>query len=111
MLYKPVGLSCGHKFCATCLMKATAPGRYLGHVEPVLSRMNHKCKCPQCRQTGVFKNASVLTVLGEGLKAKYPKYYNERAKEERIENKKSKDAVIKHLESRGLVYPSFFAQL
>ncbi|GMH42310.1 hypothetical protein BSKO_10229 [Bryopsis sp. KO-2023] len=108
-LYKPVGLACGHKFCAPCVMKATSSGRILTNPNATLSSISHKARCPQCRQSGVFKNASVLTVLEEGLRAKFPKYWSERQREERQECRRAKEAVIRHLESRGFVYPSVFA--
>lgn len=108
-LYKPVGLACGHKFCGPCVLKATAAGRLLTHPNASLASVSHKARCPQCRQAGVFKNASALTVLGEGLRAKYPKYYSERQHEERQEARQAKEAVIRHLEARGFVYPSVFA--
>lgn len=109
-LYKPVGLACGHKFCAPCVLKAVSPGSVVksGYEHMALTSVSHRGKCPQCRQQGVFKRASMLTVLGRNLQAKFPKYWRERETEEKEDRRKSKEAIIRHLEARGLASPSIF---
>lgn len=110
VLYKPVGLACGHKFCAPCVLRAAQPRCAIkpGQEDAALAAVPHRAKCPQCRQRCVFKTASMLTVLSSNLEAKFPQYWKEREKEEREERRKSKQAIMRQLEARGLAYPNVF---
>lgn len=109
ILYKPIGLACGHKFCQNCLFKAVIPGIAFGNVQGLLNVVPVKARCPQCRQMGVFENAGCLPALAAYLKQKFPEYWRERREEERKEDSQARALILKQLEAKygglGISYP------
>lgn len=109
VLYRPIGLACGHKFCTPCISRAVAPGSVWkpGHENSALATVSHRAKCPQCRQQCVFRNASYLTVLSNNLKQRFPKYWKDRQIEDKESGSRSKEIIIQLLEAQGMTYPNF----
>lgn len=109
VLYKPVGLACGHKFCHNCLFKAVIPGLALTSAGGLLDVVPPFSRCPQCRQMGVFGNAASLPALADFLKEQFPEYWRERGEEEREEDRNARALIIKKLEAKyramGISYP------
>ncbi|CAD7697575.1 unnamed protein product [Ostreobium quekettii] len=109
LLYKPVGLGCGHKFCQTCLFKAVIPGVAFGSLAGLLNIVPSWAQCPQCRQTGVFEGAAYLHALAGYLRRKFPQYWRERRQEEKREDRNARALILKQLEAKygglGISYP------
>ena len=59
-MYQPLGLECGHKFCADCAFSSVGKGNALGTVRAILDHVDHSAACPECRTRGVFVNAMEL---------------------------------------------------
>lgn len=109
VLYRPIGLACGHKFCHNCLFKAVIPGLALSSGSDLLDIVPPFSRCPQCRQMGVFGNATSLPALASYLQKQYPEYWRERGEEEREEDRNARAQILKQLEAKyramGLSYP------
>ena len=60
VLYQPVGLACGHRFCKLCALEAAGKGMWLGKLKNILKEVDAQAQCPQCRQPGVYKKAIIL---------------------------------------------------
>mmetsp|Transcript_7249 Transcript_7249/g.14307 ORF Transcript_7249/g.14307 Transcript_7249/m.14307 type:complete len:115 (-) Transcript_7249:143-487(-) len=81
--FKPISLTCGHKFCKPCmegLVSSSSPGLSPGQVWSVLRRsMQLTVQCPCCRSS-----ASVgpgMPVLGSLCMRKFPEEFKTRARE------------------------------
>ena len=83
VMYKPVGLSCGHKFCSPCALEAAGFGKASGAFHNIISYIPTRTPCPQCRQKNVYKNAVTLREVGRLIKSRYPEQWAERKSEER----------------------------
>lgn len=83
LMYKPVGLACGHKFCRPCALDAAGFGNVIGAFHNVISYIPARTACPQCRQTGVYKAAVSLKEVGALIRSRYPEQWAERCAEER----------------------------
>ena len=59
-MYQPLGLECGHKFCADCAFSSVGKGNALGSVRAILDHVEPGAACPECRTKGVFVNAMEL---------------------------------------------------
>jgi hypothetical protein len=59
-MYQPLGLECGHKFCADCAFSAVGKGNALGTVRAILDHVALEAACPECRTSGVFLHAIEL---------------------------------------------------
>ena len=53
-MYMPLGLECGHKFCADCAFTCVGKGNALGTVRAILDHVPADAACPECRTRGVF---------------------------------------------------------
>ena len=53
-MYQPLGLECGHKFCADCAFTCVGKGNALGTVRAILDHVPPGAACPECRTRGVF---------------------------------------------------------
>ena len=51
-MYQPLGLECGHKFCADCVFTCVGKGRALGTVKAILDHVPAGAACPECRTPG-----------------------------------------------------------
>ena len=51
-MYQPLGLECGHKFCADCVFTCVGKGRALGTVRAILDHVPAGAACPECRTPG-----------------------------------------------------------
>ena len=51
-MYQPLGLECGHKFCADCVFTCVGKGRALGTVKAILDHVPADSACPECRTPG-----------------------------------------------------------
>ena len=59
-MYQPLGLECGHKFCADCAFGAVGKGNALGTVRAILDHVDPDSACPECRTKGVYIHAMEL---------------------------------------------------
>lgn len=84
LLYRPVGLSCGHKFCRQCALDAAGFGKVFGAFRNIISYIPSRIACPQCRQKGAYKGAVSLKELDLLIKERYPKEWAERREEDKI---------------------------
>ncbi|KAI8112293.1 hypothetical protein M9434_003616 [Picochlorum sp. BPE23] len=84
LLYRPVGLSCGHKFCRQCALDAAGFGKVFGAFRNIISYIPSRMACPQCRQKGAYKGAVSLKELSLLIKERYPKEWAERREEDKI---------------------------
>lgn len=84
LLYRPVGLSCGHKFCRQCALDAAGFGKVFGAFRNIISYIPSRTACPQCRQKGAYKGAVSLKELALLIKERYPKEWAERREEDKI---------------------------
>ncbi|KAL4521381.1 hypothetical protein Ndes2526A_g01587 [Nannochloris sp. 'desiccata'] len=83
IMYKPVGLGCGHKFCSPCALEAAGFGKAFGAFHNIISYIPTRTPCPQCRQKNVYKSAVTLREVGRLIKSRYPEQWAERKSEER----------------------------
>ncbi|CAK0780442.1 hypothetical protein CVIRNUC_005055 [Coccomyxa viridis] len=83
VMYQPLGLECGHKFCADCVFTCVGKGRALGTVKAILDHVPADSACPECRTPGVFVAAIQLTETENLIKQRYPQAWAERAEEAR----------------------------
>jgi RING-type zinc-finger len=83
VMYKPVGLGCGHKFCSPCALEAAGFGKAFGVFHNIISYIPTRTPCPQCRQKNVYKSAVSLREVGRLIKSRYPEQWAERKSEER----------------------------
>jgi hypothetical protein len=83
IMYKPVGLGCGHKFCRHCALEAAGFGRIHGAFRNIVSYIPVRVACPQCRQPNVYRNAVSLKEVGALIRARYPADWAEAAEEEK----------------------------
>lgn len=51
-MYQPLGLECGHRFCADCAFTCAGKGRALGSVRAILDHVDPEAACPECRTPG-----------------------------------------------------------
>ena len=51
-MYQPLGLECGHRFCADCALTCVGKGRALGTVRAILDHVHPEAACPECRTPG-----------------------------------------------------------
>jgi len=87
IMYKPIGLACGHKFCRQCALESAGFGHAFGAFHNIISYVPRKTPCPQCRQVGVYQDAVVLKELGNLIKSRFPVEYGERAEEDKARRK------------------------
>lgn len=71
VMYKPVGLGCGHKFCRRCALEAAGFGRAIGALQNICSHIPLRAPCPQCRQQGVYRSAVPLREVGKVIQARW----------------------------------------
>ena len=70
ILYKPIGLSCGHKFCRPCALRAAGMSKVLGKVKAILDNIPAETKCPECRQMWVYSGAIQLKSVDEFVRTR-----------------------------------------
>jgi hypothetical protein len=87
IMYKPIGLACGHKFCRQCALESAGFGHAFGAFHNIISYVPRKTPCPQCRQVGVYQDAVVLKELGNLIRSRFPEEYGERAEEDKARRK------------------------
>eukprot|EP00884_Botryococcus_braunii_P017561 jgi/Botrbrau1/4489/Bobra.0220s0023.1 len=94
-MYHPIGLSCGHTFCADCAFCAVGKAYSLGTVRAIMMNVPDEAMCPECRKPGVFHHAREMKGLGRVIKTKYPEAWA--AKREEM---KEKTARLRELLAR-----------
>ncbi len=67
-MYHPIGLSCGHAFCADCVFVAVGKAYSLGTVRAIMMNVPDEACCPECRQPNVFRAARELKEVGRFIK-------------------------------------------
>lgn len=70
-MYQPLGLECGHKFCADCAFSAVGKGNALGTVRAILDHVDPEAACPECRTKGVYVFAMELKETEKLIKQRY----------------------------------------
>ena len=45
-MYQPLGLECGHKFCADCAFSSIGKGNAVGSVRAILDHVDPDAACP-----------------------------------------------------------------
>lgn len=83
LVFDPVGLSCGHLMCLMCACNLTGVPAMYG-----VKHAPRSCKCPMCRQIGVFAEAITLREVHTLVQYRFPEYFVERRKVERAERVK-----------------------
>lgn len=81
-MYRPLGLSCGHKFCTPCMVAVLGRGKVL--LRPIrwlLAHVPPTETCPVCRRANVFSTAMELKLLGQLIQADDPKEWKRREAE------------------------------
>ncbi|CAL5224097.1 g6726 [Coccomyxa viridis] len=91
-MYQPLGLECGHKFCADCAFSAVGKGNALGTVRAILDHVDPDAACPECRTKGVYVFAMELKETEKLIRQRYPKAWEERAADA-----KAKEARLREL--------------
>ncbi|KAL4450682.1 hypothetical protein ABPG77_001038 [Micractinium sp. CCAP 211/92] len=92
-LYKPVGLACGHKFCKECALGNAGLARAIGTFANLASYVRGRTACPQCRQPGVYREAIRLRHLDRVVRARFPRDWEERRREERAAKSRAVEAA------------------
>lgn len=105
LMYRPVGLSCGHKFCRQCALDAAGFGKVFGAFRNIVTYIPARVPCPECRQTRAYKGAVSLKELGLLIKEKYPEEYEERRAQEREYRKTMFDKPSPVLDRSRPAYP------
>ncbi|KAK9830643.1 hypothetical protein WJX74_000031 [Apatococcus lobatus] len=82
LMYRPLGLACGHKFCAPCAFQAAGMGNAVGTLRALLHHTPPLTPCPECRRPGMYARAKELESVGQLIKFRWPQEYLERAREE-----------------------------
>lgn len=68
LMYRPLGLACGHKFCAPCAFKAAGMGNAVGTMRALLHHTPPLTPCPECRRPGMYARAKELESVGQLIK-------------------------------------------
>ena len=105
LMYRPVGLSCGHKFCRQCALDAAGFGKVFGAFRNIVTYIPARVPCPECRQTRAYKGAVSLKELGLLIKGKYPEEYAERRIQEREYRKTMFDKQSPIMDRSRPAYP------
>jgi hypothetical protein len=96
IMYKPVGLGCGHKFCKSCALEAAGFGKVVGAFRNIITYIPARVSCPQCRQKQVYKGAVSLKELSSLIKDRYPKEW---ASRRQVEKARKMDQGISIIDS------------
>jgi len=105
LMYRPVGLSCGHKFCRQCALDAAGFGKVFGAFRNIVTYIPARVPCPQCRQAKAYKGAVSLKELGLLIKEKFPFEYAERRIQEREYRKTMFDKPSPIMDRSRPAYP------
>jgi len=90
LLYRPVGLGCGHKFCRACALEAAGFGHIYGTFRNVISYIPARTPCPHCRQTHVYRSAVSLKEVGLLIRSRFPEHWEERHMEEQRQQRQTR---------------------
>ncbi|KAK9815430.1 hypothetical protein WJX72_003572 [[Myrmecia] bisecta] len=82
LLYKPLGLTCGHVFCTPCALGAAGMRNALGTTHAILQHIKPRAACPECRRTGVYLEAVQLKRAGQLIQKRWPEDFAKREEEE-----------------------------
>uniref|UniRef100_A0A1D2AFC5 RING-type E3 ubiquitin transferase n=2 Tax=Auxenochlorella protothecoides TaxID=3075 RepID=A0A1D2AFC5_AUXPR len=94
VMYKPVGLVCGHKFCKRCVLEAAGFGRAMGTFSSIVSHVPRRSVCPECRQPDVYRGAVSLREVGKLIAARHPQAWAERRREDRERERAAADRML-----------------
>lgn len=83
IMYKPVGLGCGHKFCKPCALEAAGFGKCFGSFQNIASYVPSRTPCPTCRQKNVYQSAVSLREVGALIQKRFPENWAERREAEK----------------------------
>ncbi|CAL8468915.1 g8456 [Coccomyxa elongata] len=103
-MYKPLGLECGHKFCADCAFSCVGKGNALGTVRAILDHVREDAACPECRTIGVFVKAIELKATDKLIKQRFPKAWAERAEEARAKEVRLRELLAIQRQRQALPY-------
>ncbi|CAL5221648.1 g3875 [Coccomyxa viridis] len=106
-MFRPLGLECGHRFCADCALTCAGKGRALGSVRAILDHVHPEAACPECRTPGVFVFAIELPETEKLIKQRYPKVWAERAAEAAEKQQHLKDLLAIQRANRDATARSF----
>lgn len=82
-VFNPYALSCGHRFCKSCVCSAASVYIFQGP-----KAAGSDSKCPICRETGVYAKAVHMLELDLLLKRRCRDYWKERNTAERMDTMK-----------------------
>ena len=83
VMYRPLGLSCGHAFCAECAFRAVGSGGCVGPLEALLGSVHPGEPCPECRRPDAFVGARAMRVTGALARARHAAAWREKRDEAR----------------------------
>jgi hypothetical protein len=81
VLFRPLGLACGHAFCADCALAAVGQGRAVGTLAARLAALDRDTPCPGCRRPGAFRAAVPMVDTSALARLRHPRQWAERRAE------------------------------
>lgn len=102
LMYKPVALACGHKFCKRCALEAAGFGRAVGTFASIVSHVPRRAPCPACRQQDVYRGAVSLREVGRLIERRHPREWAERrGADKRLEREAAEAALQRQKDYYG----------
>lgn len=95
LMYKPVALACGHKFCKRCALEAAGFGKAIGTFASICSHVPRRIPCPSCRQADVYRGAISLREVGRLIERRHPEEWAARRLQEKQLERTAADEAVK----------------
>ena len=100
VMYRPLGLSCGHAFCAECAFRAVGRGGGVGSLPALLDSVHPGEPCPECRRPDAFVGARAMRVTGALAKVRHARAWAEKRDEAR-ERGAARRRIVERRRLRG----------
>ena len=81
VLFRPLGLACGHVFCSDCAFTAVGRGNAVGTLAALLASLDAAEPCPECRRPAAYEGARQMVELSRLVRARHPDLWAERRAE------------------------------